>query len=64
MKRVPFNGAIQGTVTRRAGETDEQAVRRAELALLDIMSRHAKRLGFAGDNQGPNIGLEVASEES
>ena len=62
--RVSFNGAIQGTVTRRAGETSEQAVQRAERTLLDLMAKHAKSLGLAADGLGPNIGLELAEEEA
>lgn len=56
--RVRFNGALNGSVTVRKGETPEQALARAEAMLLEVMDRHAKSLG-SGDGHGPNIGLEL-----
>lgn len=56
-RRVQFCGVIQGSVVVRSGETDAQAVQRAETELLAVLGARAKRLSDAGD--GPNIGLEI-----
>jgi hypothetical protein len=57
-KRVNFCGAIGGSVVVRPGETEEQAIARAQELLLALMDRGAKRLGYPGTDAGPNVGLE------
>ena len=49
--RVAFCGAIAGHVTLRPGETEEQAIERAQEAILAALDRNCKRLGV-------NVGLE------
>lgn len=61
--RLRFCGAIGGSVTRRPGETPEDALARAEQAILKLLDRHAKRLGFEGSGHGPNVGLELEDAE-
>jgi hypothetical protein len=56
-KRVQFCGVIQGSVTLRAGETEAQAIERAEGDLLTLLGSRAKRL--SDDGTGPNIALEI-----
>lgn len=56
-KRVQFCGAIQGSVTLRPGETEEQAIERAEGDLCVLLASRAKRL--SDDSTGPNVSLEV-----
>lgn len=56
--RVKFCGSIGGSVAVRKGETEEQAIRRAEQHLLALLDRGAKSLGFEGSPHGPNVGLE------
>ena len=58
-KRVTFCGSIGGSVVVRPGETEEQALERAQQTLLELMDRGALRLGFAGSGHGPNVGLEL-----
>ena len=55
-KRVWFCGVIQGSVAIRPGETQDQAIQRAEEALLALLGSRAKR--FSDDGSGPVIGLE------
>lgn len=55
-KRVWFCGVIQGSVTIRRGETQDQAIERAEAELSTLLGSRAKR--FSDDGSGPNIGLE------
>jgi hypothetical protein len=57
MTRVQFCGSISGSVARRVGESDEDAVKRAEIQILMVLSSHAKRL--SDDGSGPNVGLEI-----
>lgn len=57
-RRVQFCGSIAGTVAVGAGETDEQAIERANARLLDILDRRAKNFGL-GDGHGPNLQLEA-----
>jgi hypothetical protein len=56
-KRVQFCGVIQGSVTLRSGETEVQAIERAECDLLALLESRAKRL--SDDGMGPNIDLEI-----
>jgi hypothetical protein len=56
-KRVQFCGVIQGSVVVRQGETDEQALERAQDDLLDLLGARAKRL--SDDGTGPIVSLEV-----
>jgi len=56
-KRVQFCGVIQGSVVIRSGETEDQALGRAESELLALLGARAKRL--SDDGSGPNIALEV-----
>jgi hypothetical protein len=56
-KRAQFCGVIQGSVPVRPGETEEQAVQRAESELLALLGARAKRL--SDDGSGPNVGLEL-----
>jgi hypothetical protein len=63
MKRIEFCGSIIGSVTLRKGETEEDAVRRAEITLLDLFGRSARNLGIPGTSDGPNINLEVVETE-
>jgi len=56
--RIQFCGVIEGSVVVRAGETPEEALKRAERQILDALSRTCRTLGnFAG--YGPNVGLEL-----
>lgn len=57
MTRVKFCGCIVGSVPKRKGETDEQAISRAQDTLLALLERGAKTLG--NDGRGPNVGLEA-----
>lgn len=57
MKRVRFCGALGGSVTIRQGETEEEAVRRAEQRLLKLLAEFTKNL--SDDGQGVNVGLEI-----
>lgn len=61
MARVRFCGVICGSVTVRPGETEQDAVNRAQVQLLELMTRSAKSLSYADDpeKQGPNVGLEL-----
>lgn len=56
-KRVQFCGVIQGSVTLRRGETEDQAIQRATDDLLVLMGNRAKRL--SDDGNGPNLSLEI-----
>lgn len=56
-KRVQFCGVIQGSVTLRPGETEDQAIERAQDDLLALLGSRAKRL--SDDGLGPNISLEL-----
>lgn len=61
-KRIPYCGVIQGSVALRRGETPDEAIARAQEALLQILLRTAKRYGTPneeGVSLGPNIGLEL-----
>jgi hypothetical protein len=55
-KRVQFCGVIQGSVIVRIGETEDQAIERAETDLSILLGSRAKR--FSDDGTGPNVGLE------
>lgn len=57
-RKVAFCGSLNGCVTLRPGETEEDAIQRAQDAILALLDRGAKRLGL-GDGHGPNVGLEV-----
>lgn len=56
MKRVQFCGVIQGSVVQRPGETEKEAIMRADTTLNILMLNHAKRLSDYGE--GPVISLE------
>lgn len=49
--KARFCGAITGSVARRPGETDEDAIARAEATILAVLDANCKRLGL-------NVGLE------
>lgn len=57
-KHVRFCGAIQGRVVIRPGETEEQALARAEDTINNLLAKGAARLGEDGKS-GPVVGLEV-----
>lgn len=57
--RVQFCGVIEGSVTLRPGETHDEAILRAERAILDVLDRYARRYGRER-GEGPVIGLEPA----
>lgn len=66
-RRVLFCGAIEGSVVVRPGETPAEAIDRANVALLKILDRHARRFAreVSKDDradftryQGPIVGLE------
>lgn len=50
-KRVQFCGVIEGSVTVRPGETEMEAIARAQAQILAQLDKNAKRLQL-------NIGLE------
>jgi hypothetical protein len=56
-KRVQFCGVIQGSVILRKGETEAQALVRAEDELLLLLEARAKR--FSDDGSGPIVSLEI-----
>jgi len=56
-RKVQFCGVIQGSVTLRCGETEEQAIERAQEDILALMEKRAKRL--SDDGMGPNVSLEI-----
>lgn len=59
MKRVEFCGSIIGSVVVRSGETPDDAIRRAEATILNLLERSARNLGIPGCKDGPNICLET-----
>lgn len=68
--RVAFCGALNGSVVVRKGETEEQAIARAELQINDLFMRHAKSLSLISaydvpedPKYGPNCGLEPDNSE-
>lgn len=57
--RIPFCGSIVGSVVRRQGETNADAIARAEATINDILTRHALRLStIENPGVGPGVGLE------
>lgn len=55
--KLRFCGAIEGVVTRRPGESDSEAVTRAERVIQAALDRSCKRLGYV-ENSGPLVGLD------
>lgn len=60
--RIQFCGVIEGSVTRRPGESKAEALRRAEAAIQRVLDGGARRyVRDAGDkDRGPIVGLEPA----
>lgn len=58
MKRVPFNGVIEGSVIKRCGESDAEAIARAERIINNAMGRDLYNYSREGDSGGPIVGLE------
>ena len=59
--RIPFCGVIEGEVTLRDGETETEALLRAEDTINATLNAHCKRFGrvaLEGRGSGPIVGLE------
>jgi len=56
-KRLKFCGIIQGSIIMRKGETEAEALERAEDRLMILLSNGAASLHE--DGTGPNILLEI-----
>lgn len=60
--RVSFCGVIEGSVVVRAGETEAQALERAQQTINDVLMRNCRLLSRVEDDAkyGPVVGLEPA----
>lgn len=56
-QRIRFCGCIGGSVIVREGETEQQALARAESTILALFEHRAKSL--SDDGNGPNVCLEL-----
>ena len=65
MTRVSFNGVVEGSVLVRTGETEAQAISRAEQTINDVLMRSCRLLSRADDDAryGPVVGLEPSTAE-
>lgn len=64
--RIKFCGSIIGSVIVRKDETPEDALARAESALLNALSKNAKLFAHPvhlGQGLGPNVCLEIDDSE-
>lgn len=59
-ERIAFCGVIEGSIVRRPGESETDAIARAERTINDVLLRQCRRLSRVGDetNSGPVVGLE------
>ena len=59
MPRVQFCGVIEGSVPIRDGETEAEALQRAESVINNVLLVNCKRLSRVREHLGPVVGLEV-----